>query len=248
MSSLDPLIDRMRQIGVVLVEDSDERQHFHCTYLRTTKAVKEEIAVGGFVDPEWTERWDLAFADLYLSAFEGWEARGEASGPWRVAFEAARDPRISPLRHVLLGINAHVNYDLPQALVAVITDEEFQDADLLRRRAADHARVDSILVRRVPEEDKELAKVEERGDRTAIDRLMQPFNRAGTKRFLREAREKVWHNAKRLSEARVRGPVEYRDTLARLEELCRERVSDLVTPRFVIVYLARRGFGVTLPD
>jgi Family of unknown function (DUF5995) len=34
---------------------------------------------------------------------------------------------------VLLGINAHVNYDLPQALLSVIDDAEFADADLTSR-------------------------------------------------------------------------------------------------------------------
>ncbi len=43
----------------------DPRRHFHSVYLRTTQAVAEEIrtaALGGFLDPEWVERWDVAFA------------------------------------------------------------------------------------------------------------------------------------------------------------------------------------------
>ena len=43
--------------------------------------------------------------------------------PWRLAFDAPAE--LPALRHVLLGINAHVNYDLPQALLAVISDEDF---------------------------------------------------------------------------------------------------------------------------
>jgi Family of unknown function (DUF5995) len=39
---------------------------------------------------------------------------------------------------VLLGMNAHINYDLPQARLAVIKDEEFGDAATLARRQADH--------------------------------------------------------------------------------------------------------------
>jgi hypothetical protein len=91
----------------------------------------------------------------------------------------------------LLGINAHINYDLPQAFLAVITDDEFQDEALMQRRADDHAHVDSILVSRAVEEDKRIARVEQPGDRTLVDTLMSPFNRAGTKRFLKEGRDKV---------------------------------------------------------
>jgi hypothetical protein len=164
-----------------------------------------------------------------------------------VAFDASKDPLTPPVRHALLGINAHINYDLPQALLAVITDDEFDNADVMAMRAADHAHVDSILVRRVPEEDKRIARVEEPGDRTIIDRLMSPFNRAGTRRFLKEGRAKVWRNARLLSGARRRGPEDYARELSRLEALCQDRVADLVTPRYVIMRLARHGFGVELP-
>ena len=54
-------------------------------------------------------------------------------GPWRQSFSAADLP---PLRHVLLGINAHINFDLPQALLALITDDEFDDPALIARRHA----------------------------------------------------------------------------------------------------------------
>jgi hypothetical protein len=93
-----------------------------------------------------------------------------------------------------------------------------------------------------------MARVEEPGDRTMIDRLLSPLNRAGTKSFLKEGREKVWRNAHLLSSARQRGPDAYAQRLGALEVLCRDRVADLIEPRYVLVSLARRGFGVSLPD
>ena len=125
MANLGPLIEQMEQIGARLVVAGDERQHFHNTYLRTTRAVKEDIDRGRFLDAEWTEEWDLVFAQLDLDALAASESGHELPGPWGVAFTAALDPAMPPLRHVLLGINAHVNYDLPQALLAVITADEF---------------------------------------------------------------------------------------------------------------------------
>lgn len=247
MSLHGPIVERMEEIGRRLVAENDERQHFHLAYLHSTKAVMVDVEADKFVDSAWAERWGVAFAQLYLDAFDAWEEGGEPSGPWRVAFDAARDPSIPPVRHALLGINAHINYDLPQAFLAVITDDEFDDPALMDRRAADHAHVDSILLHRVRQEDKNLKRVEEPGDRTIIDRLMMPFNRAGTKKFLKEGREKVWRNARVLSRARRLGPEAYAAELARLEKLCQERVADLVTPRYVLIGLARHGFGVVLP-
>ena len=42
---------------------------------------------GGFEDNPWLERWDVRFADLYLDAFDRFEATGRTVGPWQVAFE-----------------------------------------------------------------------------------------------------------------------------------------------------------------
>ena len=38
---------------------------------------------------------------------------------WQAGFDVARDPDIIILQHLLLGINAHVNHDLPRAIIAV---------------------------------------------------------------------------------------------------------------------------------
>src|SRR5512133_3320634 len=151
--------------------------------------VRDELAhptLGGFVDPAWTERRDLAFAELYLDALERWNEDGTAPGPWQVAFAlAGSEPRVPPIRHLLLGMNAHINFDLPQALLAVISDAEFDDPSVIERRATDHAHVDAVLASRVPEEDRLLQASEQPGDRTLIDRLMTPFNRRATTRSSR---------------------------------------------------------------
>ena len=165
------------------------------------------------------------------------------AGPWEVAFGAPAG--LPPLRHVLLGMNAHINYDLPQALLAVITDEEFADPALLARREADHRAIDDVLAARVGAEDDELAGVS--GPASALDRLLRPLNRLGTRRFLREAREKVWANAVALSEARARGPEAYASALAQLAELSAAKVTALQAPGQVLLKLAVTGFGVRLP-
>ena len=112
-------------------------------------------------------------------------------------------------------MNAHINYDLPQALIQVITDQEFDDPALVARRSRDHEHIDAILSSRVAAEDGELKKVELPGDRTLLDHLLTPFNRAGSKRFLKEARGKVWRNAQALSLARRRSLDELGEPAAR---------------------------------
>jgi len=222
----------------------DQRQYFHATYQRTTIAVADELKRGGFADPEWVERWDVAFADLYLDALEDALAGGEPTRPWAIAFGAPAD--LPALRHVLLGMNAHINYDLPQALLAVISDEQFDDPVLLARREADHRAIDNVLAARVAAEDDELTSLS--GPGTLLDQLLRPLNRLGTQRFLREARQKVWANAIALSRARRQGPDPYAAVLAQLEELSAAKVADLQAPGQVLLKLAATGFGVRLPD
>jgi hypothetical protein len=213
------------------------------TYLRTTVSVATAIEAGVFDDGEWVERWDLAFAGLYLTALDSYlHGRGRLARPWRLAFEAA--PNLPPLLNVLLGINAHINYDLPQALLAVITDAEFSDPSLLARRRRDHERIDAILSGRVAAEDSEISA---RSARTLLDRALRPVNRWASRRFLREARQKVWLNTLELSRARLAGESAYGTRIAELELLSAAKIADLLVPGQVLLRLAVAGFGVSLP-
>ena len=151
---------------------------------------------------------------------------------------------------MLLGINAHINYDLPQALLAVISDDEFADHRVMDRRRRDHERIDAVLAARVAAEDRALKDAEHgagRRARSLSDRALQPLNRAATRRFLREARQKVWHNTEALQQARLLGPAAYGRRLAELELLSATRIADLLAPGNVLLKLAVGGFGVLLP-
>jgi hypothetical protein len=97
----------------------------------------------------------------------------------------------------------------------------------------------------VAAEDTELSAVSRM---TLLDRILRPLNRLGTKRFLAEAREKVWRNAVALDRARRSGPEPYALLLAELERLSAARLADLTAPGPVLLRLALRGFGVLLPQ
>jgi len=128
----------------------------------------------------------------------------------------------------------------------VIDDEGFTDDELVERRGRDHRLIDEILAGRVADEDRLLRAVELPGDRTMVDRLLAPFNRAATRRFLAESRAKVWRNARALSLARREGPVTLKARLDELGTRSADKVADLRRPGQVILRLGRRGFGVVL--
>jgi len=241
-TTLPEVVSVMRAFREELPDSDPQLRAFLDTYLRTTEAVGSAVRSGVFEDAAWVESWDVAFARLYLTALEGQMTGGAVSRPWRLAFSAPRG--LPPLRHVLLGINAHVNYDLPQALLEVISDEDFADPRILSRRRRDHERIDAVLSGRVSAEDEHLESVSRV---TLLDRALRPVNRRASKRFLKEARLKVWHNTQALQRARVAGPESYRTRLFELEVLSAARLADLLAPGQVLLRLAVSGFGVVLP-
>ncbi len=241
MTAIDDVAQRLAERAAALPDRLAHRRIFIDTYRRTTLAVGKAIGDAHFEDPHWVTAWDVAFAELYLHAHDADRDGGQAPRPWRLAFDAPAD--LPPLRHVLLGINAHVNFDLPQALLAVISDDEFTDDVLLDRRRRDHERIDAVLAGRVSAEDDELSAA----GKTLLDRVLTPLNRMGSKRFLREARLKVWHNTAELQLARLDGAAAYRARLAELEVLSAARIADLLAPGQVLLRLAVAGFGVVLP-
>jgi Family of unknown function (DUF5995) len=242
--ALDVLMARMVALLAPLEAAGDPARFFLGTYLRTTEAVRLALDDGLFEDPAWVAEWDVDFAGFYLDALEAHRRDpATAPAPWRKAFGAAAS--LPPEAHVLLGMNAHINFDLPQSLVRVIPDDEFADPVALASRGRDHERIDGVLAGRVATEDVELQRA---GDpRTVIDRVLTPVNHVATQLFLREARRKVWANTVVLHRARLAGDDEYRRRVAELEERSAARVADLLRPGPVLVRLAVRGFGVTLP-
>src|SRR6266508_5483836 len=170
--TISDVVKRMQDRLDALPDELAHRRIFLGTYLRTTVAVGNGIEAARFEDPDWVEAWDVAFAELYLDAHDADLAGERPSRPWRLAFDAPAE--LPPLRHVLLGINAHVNYDLPQALLAVRSDADFADPWVLDRRRRDHERIDGVLSERVGSEDDELSAG---GAKSLLDTVLTPLNR-----------------------------------------------------------------------
>lgn len=135
-------------------------------------------------------------------------------------------------------------YDVAQALLAVISDDELADPDRLARRHRDHTRIDRVVTSRVDAEDRELAT---HSARVLGDRMLQPLNRWSARRCPSEARRKVWHNTLELRRARLVGPETLGHRLSELEKLSADRIDDLLAPGQVIIRLAVVGSGVVLP-
>jgi Family of unknown function (DUF5995) len=91
---------------------------FNRLYLRVTTGVLERLYDGGFADPAFLSRLDVEFAARYFDALRHF-GDGNACCPrvWSVLFHRVCAADCRPLPSAAAGVNAHLNFDLPFALV-----------------------------------------------------------------------------------------------------------------------------------
>jgi hypothetical protein len=96
----------------------DHKAVFATTYLELTKVLFGKVSAdrGYFRWPKFFFREDALFANVYFRTVRHWE-RGRAVPPaWRIAFETAEEAEVTGAQDMLLGINAHVQNDMPFVL------------------------------------------------------------------------------------------------------------------------------------
>ncbi len=108
---LTATIDQLRTVAATA---DDASGYFPAMYARVTDRVEQAAAGGGFDDGERMERFARTFAAWYLEPITGERPMPEC---WQAAFDVAGDGRLLIAQQLLLGINAHVNHDLPQVVV-----------------------------------------------------------------------------------------------------------------------------------
>jgi len=111
------VILRMREIGAAL-PPSDGLAAFTALYLAVTEAVAETAGASTFEDVRFVRRLDVVFANLYFEALRNLLLdRGAIPKAWVPLVEARGRRGVVPLQFALAGMNAHINRDLPIALV-----------------------------------------------------------------------------------------------------------------------------------
>src|SRR5918995_3536455 len=142
---VDKVIREMRTRFEPLASSCDHDAIFALTYLRVTEEYRRTVETPTFFDDaSFVNHEDVIFARYYFAAYDAWAEGRTAHVPpaWRVAFDAARDRAVSANGNLLLGINAHVQRDLPFVLYSIGLVKPDGGS-----RKPDHDRVDEILNR-----------------------------------------------------------------------------------------------------
>ncbi len=110
---MEEVVARLQGIDRSLAPDDGVRA-FNQMYLQVTELVRDRIAEGFFYDATFLARLDAVFAGLYLEQVTAPSAR--VAKAWAPLFEGRGAPCV-PIQFALAGMNAHINNDLPIALV-----------------------------------------------------------------------------------------------------------------------------------
>ncbi len=117
LQSVADVLRIMQTIETTCV-DGDGLKWFNWLYREVTQAVEARIASGEFTDPAWLSELDVQFARLYFGALESALSGQPCPGCWQALFGCRNRPAVARIQFALAGINAHINHDLPQAIVA----------------------------------------------------------------------------------------------------------------------------------
>jgi hypothetical protein len=147
----DPVIGRMQALVRHWQDSTDQRSIFLSCYTMMTENMTQAISRQEFNDPAWTRRFVARFADYYFDALDIFELQpDQAPRVWQIAYESCLRPGILPIQHLLLGINAHINYDLVLTLEELLRPEWHGiSADRRTTRLADYLFVNEIIGRTI---------------------------------------------------------------------------------------------------
>ncbi|MEU4117974.1 DUF5995 family protein [Kitasatospora sp. NPDC028055] len=110
------MVGRLREIAAALPL-ADGVAVFNRLYLTVTEAVRDRLADGYFTDPPALAELDALFAGRYLLAVAADAAGQDPPACWRPLFALRAHPGVHPLQFALAGMNAHIQHDLPLAVV-----------------------------------------------------------------------------------------------------------------------------------
>lgn len=169
---------------------------FNRMYLGVTQAVNRELGQRFFAYPAFMTTLDVAFANLYFAA------AGAAGNPaavplaWRPLIEQRAVAGIEPVQFALAGMNAHINHDLPLAVVSTCT--QLATSPAAGAHLADYQKVDQLL----DAAEQSVRQSFESAPELAVDHHLQAVSNLIASWTINSARDLAWRNSLLLWELR----------------------------------------------
>jgi hypothetical protein len=180
---------------------ADPRAIFLDCYLLMTRAMLAALDRAEFRDPVWVGGLLEHFAGYYFVAVEVYDANPAAAPQvWRLAHDMARDPDAQTLQKLMVGVSAHINYDLVLALSDLLApDWATLSADQRAARYADHCHINAVIARTIDAVQDRVLEPAVPGLGT-LDALLGPLDELLISRLITGWRQTVWQHATQLLE------------------------------------------------
>ncbi len=192
---------------------ADRRSFFLRCYALMTGNMLAAVDRGEFHDALWVGRLLDLFAGYYFVALDAYE-HSDATMPavWRLAHDTATQKKAPVIQDLLLGINAHINYDLVLALVDMLEpDWQALTPEQQGQRYEDHSHVNDIIAGTIDSVQQQVVAPDDRW-MSLLDWALGPLDEHAAARLIRQWREEVWQHAMEMLAA---ADLEERDDLRR---------------------------------
>lgn len=198
--SLEQTRKKLRETETMFRRAGDRRSVFLTVYVEMTTAVIRGIETGAFRDSEWASTYLIEFANWYRQALVDFH-RGNMESvprPWRLAFSASASGHTLIIQDLLLGVNAHINYDLAYTLYEIGIDPDRS------RKLRDHNQINRILASLVDTAQSIIFELYATSGLADMDISLGQFDERFTLFSLTETRRLAWRNAVSLTDSRWR--------------------------------------------
>jgi Family of unknown function (DUF5995) len=199
--NLDEALEDMQEALDYFHAKRDKRAVFLRLYYRMTIEVYRAVHGLGdyakpiFLDTGWIERLSGIFSSMYFESLTTAERDQDVERAWKIAHYMAESGRGTVTQDALLGIVAHIMYDLPRAIAQNLHEHgDLADESVLRRRKFDHDQVNNLLVRSIDPIQKVLGEDYGPGIEF-LDRMLGGLDERFSEVELKRYRERVWWDA-----------------------------------------------------
>ena len=195
VTSVPGAIAQMQAIAAVTAP-GDGLACFNRMYLQVTQEVNSRLGQGSFADPVFMTALDVAFANLYFGAAAAAADLAAVPLAWRPLIEQRAEAGIEPVQFALAGMNAHINHDLPVAVVS--TCAQLATSPAAGTHLADYQKVDELL----DAAEQSVRQSFESAPELAADHHLQAVGNLVASWTINSARDLAWNNSLLLWELR----------------------------------------------
>lgn len=116
-TTIQEVIAHMQQLNQSLQHSNlHNLRVFNTTYLLITQAVYTKFGQQYFDDDKRMAQFDILFAQYYFDALYNFANNQPCAPAWQLLFTQCQKNKLMQWQYLALGVNAHVNNDLPLTL------------------------------------------------------------------------------------------------------------------------------------